>query len=466
MIPLLALALFAGCPAEAPAPPAPVVQAPKGPTFDYASQAASLNVIIISVDSLRADRTGLGGGKVTPNIDVFQKEAVAFTDATAAAPWTVPSHMAIFTGLWPTRHGVVNKLVAPPGGGEMVFDKLKDTIPTYPEKLAAAGFNGVGFTGGAGVSGKFGYNRGFSSYLDDKVFAGMDYSGPAAETWLREHSAEHFFMFFHGYDVHGQHPLVDRTPREAIPTYTGAMDGSIEEQAKLREAGLAAIVNPGDPPKGDISAEDTAFLLGVYDAKVQEADARVGKFIATLKELGLYDKSIIVLMADHGEEFMEHGYVDHGATLCQHQLHVPLMIRFPKGEGAQVVKTPVRTIDIFPTVFDALGLPEIADVDGKSLLPLLAGEKLDLPVRAESDYRLFVRLRAARTGDKKVILDLQDGQKALYDVMADPNEATDLSATDARTTYEIEQDLRTWLGAMKTDPNQYLGVKEEPIKLF
>ncbi len=468
MLATLLLSILA-CGSEPPAEPPKPVEPPKpaGPSFDYSAEAAGLNVIVISLDALRFDRTGLGGSKLTPNLDEFQKEAVAFTKASSAAPWTVPSHMAIFTGRWPTHHGVVNKLKPGPDGKELVFMKLADEIPTFPDVLATKGWKDVAFTGGAGVSAKFGYNRGaYEVYLDDKTFAGFDYSGPPAMEWLTAHPTDHFFMFFHGYDAHGQHPLVDRTPREAVPGYTGTMDGSIEEQAKLREEGLAAIVNPGDPPKGTISAEDTAFLIAVYDAKVQEADARVGTFLAKVKELGLLDKSIIVVMADHGEEFMEHGYVDHGATLCDHQLHVPLMIRFPKGEGARVVETPVRTIDIFPTVFDALGVDAPPDVDGKSLIPLLQGEKVDLPIHAESDYRLFVHLRSTRVDDKKLILDLGDGQKNLYDLTADPQETKDLAAEDARAAYELEQDVRGWMGTMKSDPNQYLGAKEDHIKLF
>lgn len=453
--------------AEAPKPAEPAAPpAPAGPTFDYAARAKDLNVIVISMDALRFDHTGLGGGTFTPNLDAFQKEAVAFTHATSAAPWTVPSHMAIFTGRWPTRHGVVNKLVPDPAGGkELVFDRLEDSIPTFPDTLVKAGWEAVAFTGGAGVSGKFGYNRGFTSYLDDKTFAGMDYSGPPAMEWLTANKDKHFLMFFHGYDVHGQHP-VGKTAKEIDPAYTGTLDGSIEEQAKLREAGLATIVNPGDPPNGDVSPEDTAFLLKVYQEKVREADARLGTFLAKVKELGLYDKSVVVLLADHGEEFMEHDYLDHGATLCQHQLHVPLMVRFPGGEGAQVIDAPVRTIDAFPTVFAALGVAAPPEADGQSLLPLMRGEKLDLPIHAESDYRLFVHLRASTVGGKKLILDLEDGQRSLYDLGADPQEQKDLSAEDAKTTYELEQDVRGWMGSMKADPNAYLGVKEEHIKLF
>jgi arylsulfatase A-like enzyme len=360
----------------------------------------------------------------------------------------------------------VNKLVPDPAGGkEMVLDRLKDTIPTFPEELTKKGWEAVAFTGGAGISGKFGYNRGFTTYLDDKVFAGMDYSGPPAMEWLSANKDHHFFMFFHGYDVHGQHP-VGKTMAEIDPSYTGPIDGTIEQQAKLREDGLAKIVKPGDPPGGDISPADAAALLKVYQEKVREADGRLGLFLTRVKELGLMDKSIVVVLADHGEEFMEHGYLDHGATICEHQVHVPLMIRFPGGEGARVVDTPVRTLDTFPTLFDALGVPAPPEVDGKSLLPLLRGEPLDLPIHSESDYRLFVHLRSSTRDGKKLILDLGDGQKSLYDLGADPQEQQDLSVSDPRTAYELEQDVRTWMGELKTDPNRYLGVQEEYIVVF
>jgi arylsulfatase A-like enzyme len=438
------------------------------PDFDYAARAKDLNVIWIDVDSLRFDRTGAGGSALTPNIDALAKEAVVFTNTTSAASWTVPSTMAMFTARWPTRHGVINKLAPNPEGGEPVFARLADDIPTLPESLVAAGWTAAAFTGGAGTQAKFGYGRGFSTYLDDKPFAGMDYSGPPAAEWLKANKDGHFFLFFHGYDVHGQHPLVGMKERDAVPDYQGALDGTIEEQAKLREQGLSAIVNPGDAADLTkvLSAEDTRFLAAVYDAKVKEADARVGQFLATVKEQGLFDKSIVILLADHGEEFMEHGYIDHGATICEHQVHVPMMIRFPGGEGARVVSDPVRSIDVLPTVLDALGVKPPEGIDGRSLIPLIRGEDLELPVFTESDYRLFVHLRATRVGDQKLILDLGDGQKTLYDVAKDPGEANDLSGADARTTYELEQSVRKWMGEMDSDPNRFLGVKEEHIKIF
>ena len=464
---LLAVLLAAGCDTPATVTAPPPVAAPAAPSFDYSAQASKLNVIFISMDALRFDRTGAGGSTDMPNLDAFAKDAIFFTNTTSAAPWTVPSHMAMFTARWPTLHGVTNKLKPGPEG-DLVFQQLAPEIPTLPEKLVDAGWKAVAFTGGAGVQAKFGYGRKFETYLDDKPFAGMDYSGPPAMDWLRTHKADHFFMFLHGYDAHGQHALLDQDPRAAVPDYKGPLDGGIEEQAKLREEGLAAINTPGDPANlGDaVTAEDIRFLTAIYDAKVKAADVRLGKFLDTVKELGLFDTSIIVLVGDHGEEFMEHHYLDHGATLCDHQLHVPMIIRFPGGEGHGQVADAVRTIDVFPTVFDALGVTPPDGINGTSLIPILQGKKLDLPIYSESDYRLFVHLRSEKKDGKKLVLDLEDGQRSLYDLVADPGEQTDLSTTDARTTYEMEQGVRSWLNTMKSDPKQFLGVEEEHIKLF
>ncbi len=437
--------------------------------YDLSPRAGELNVILVSLDALRFDRTGDGGNTdgLTPNLDHFADEAVVFHDATAAAPWTVPSHMSVWTARWPSIHGVTNKLKLL-SQDQMVDAALSPGIETFPDHLVRAGLAAAAFTGGAGVSAKFGFGRGFETYLDDRPFAGMDYSLPPALEWLGKNRSRRFFLFMHGYDVHGQHPLLGVTPRDAVPDYHGTLDGSVEEQARLRELGLSAIKEPGDDAnlKGTLSAEDARFLLEVYDRKVRQADQQFGTFVAQLRALDLLERSIVVVFADHGEEFMEHDYIDHGATLCQHQLHVPLMVRFPGYARRHDVKTPVRTIDIFPTIFDALGLPGPSGVDGKSLLPLLRGQKVELPVYAETDYRLFVHRRMARSDSRKLVVDLEDGQRSLYDLAADPQETRDLSSSDARAAYELEQAVRKWMETTRTNPQDYLGIRQAPIAIF
>ncbi len=435
--------------------------------YDLSKNAADLNVIFISLDALRYDRTGPSGNTdgLTPNLDAFAEEAVVFHDSTAAAPWTLPSHMSIWTGRWPSIHQVTNKL-SPLSGGKMVETSLSAGIQTYPDLLIKSGRTAVGFTGGAGVQNKYGFGRDFETYLDDRYFGGLDYSIPAALEWLSANRDQSFFMFLHGYDVHGQFDLPE-SKRSSI-AYSGALKGTIEEQAKLREDGLANIENPGDPAHlhGALNAADAQYLEAIYDRKVADADERLGSFLSQLKTMGLYDRSIIVIFSDHGDEFMEHNGLDHGATLYQEQVHVVSMIRFQEYGRRQDIREPVRTIDLFPTVFDALGIEGPSRVNGTSLLPLLRGEPLELDVYAESDYRLFVHHRMKRDGSYKLILDLLDGKRELYNLAEDAGEQKDISSQDPRRTYEMEQELRTWLDASKTNPQDYLGLKETPITVF
>jgi arylsulfatase A-like enzyme len=435
--------------------------------YDLSDEADGLNIILISMDALRYDRTSLNGKQpeLTPNLSAFADEAVVFHDATSAAPWTLPSTMSIWTGRWPSVHQVTNKL-APLSGGKMVETALSPGIQTFPDMLIQGGRKAAGFTGGAGVQSKYGFGRDFDTYLDDQYFGGLDHAIPAALSWLGDNAGSPFFLFLHGYDVHGQYPLAE-SKRSGI-SYTGALDGSKEEQARLREKGLENISEPGAPAhlNGELNPDDIAYLKAVYDLKVRDADERLGSFLTRLKTMGVYDKSIIIIVSDHGDEFMEHSGLDHGATLYQEQLHVVSMIRFPGYGRRQDVASPIRTIDIFPTVFDALGMKGPARVDGVSLLPLLRGEPLPLDVYAESDYRLFVHQRMVREGSHKLILDMLDGDRELYNLSNDPEESKDISSQDPRRTYEMEQKLRRWMDASKTNPQDYLGLEEQPIKIF
>jgi arylsulfatase A-like enzyme len=296
----------------------------------------------------------------------------------------------------------------------------------------------------------------------------MDYSLPPAIAWLRAHASERFFLFLHGYDAHGQHPLDDVDPRAVAPDYRGPLDGSVAEQARYREQMLAAIEAPGDAAslRGALTADDGRFLRTVYDRKIEAADRRVGRFLDALRELGLLDRTLVVLLSDHGEEFLEHGALDHGHTLHEEQLHVPLLMRFPRAAGRRDVQAPVRTIDVFPTVFDALGLRGPASVDGQSLMPLVRGQPLDLNLYAETDYRLFVHHRMVRHGRWKLVLDLSDGQMQLFDLEADPGELRDRAADAPDALRPLQADLSRWMSTLATTPAAYRGRRDTPITVY
>ncbi len=439
----------------------------EGSRYDLSDRTDELNIVLISMDALRYDHTGLAGGGqgLTPNLDRFADEAVVFHDAVSAAPWTLPSHMSVWTGRWPTVHGITNKLKLL-SRDQMVETSLSAGIETYPDALIRQGWVAGGFTGGAGVQGRYGFSRSFDTYLDDRYFGGTDYTVPAALEWLRSHERERFFLFLHGYDTHGQYPLPDGALADV--DYSGALDGSIEEQARLREQGLESIENPGDPSDlgGELSADDARFLAEAYASKVRLADQRVGAFLDELRARGLLDRTIVGIISDHGDEFMEHGALDHGHSLYQEQVHVVMMLRLPGYARRHDIPQMVRTIDLFPTVFDTLGLPGLDGVDGRSMLPLLRGQPWAEPAFAETDYRLFVHQRMLRVGKHKLILDLLDGGRELYDLSADPGERSDISSSEPRRTYEMEQQLRGWMEEMGTNPQDYLGVRQDPITIF
>ena len=437
--------------------------------YDLQDRAGELNILLISMDALRWDRTGLSGSSagLTPNVDAFAEESVVFHNTVASASWTLPSHMSVWTARWPSVHGVTNKLKLL-SQDQMVPTSLSPGIETFPDYLIRQGYTAAGFSGGAGVQASYGFGRDFETYQDDRPFAGLDYGVEPALEWLQAHRGKRWFMFLHGYDSHGQYPLAESKAEALRAEFQVHLDGGIEEQARLREQGLDAIENPGD--RADLSSvvgeQDAAFLAAVYDQKVRDADERLGTFLNRFRAQGLLDDTVVIIMSDHGDELMEHGALDHGFTLYEEQLHVFLMMRFPGYARRQDIHENVRLVDVFPTVFDALGLEGPKGVDGSSLLPLLRGEPLELPIYSETDYRLFVHHRMTRRGDHKLILDLADGEKELYDLSADPGETTDISSQNPRVTYELEQSLRGWMDGTRTNPQDYMGIHQKPIEIF
>ena len=432
---------------------------------------ADFNVVLVSLDAVAAKHVGAYGypKDTTPTLDALAADSFVFERCVAAGPWTVPSTMSIFTGLWPSVHQVLNKYTVA-GPATMVNPRLNPAIPTIPDQLGRNGYRLVAFTGDAGANGRFGYDRGFEVYLDDVKFGGLDHSVPAAQEWLRENAGSKFFMFLHGYDAHGQYDPAEGYRNVFVDEkYKGAMKGGKEEQGELRELGLANKFKPGSQGEAvlDLHPSDFEFHAALYDEKIQDADARLAGFLATLDELGLAEKTLVVVTADHGEEFGEHGYLDHGPTLYDELIHVPLVVKIPGYQGARITEQ-MRNVDILPTVADLLGQDLPFMTHGTSVLPLMRGEEQKLTAFAETDYRLFTHKRAVIDADGryKFILTLENGRKELYDLVEDPDEKQNLVETQAKVAYELEQELVAWMLAMNQDPESYRNRKEEMIKEY
>ena len=374
------------------------------------------NVLLVTIDTLRADRLGAYGYAParTPVLDRLAKEGVRFADATAHAPLTYPAHVAIVTGRYP---GAFNARI----NG---MNPLPADANTLPERLKAAGYETAAVIGSIVLDRSYGLDQGFDHY-DDRIevrpsetIAIADLQRPAsavtaaATAWLSQRSAGRqgrpWFLWAHYYDPH--------LPYEAPPRYSAAL--------------------PGRP----------------YDAEIAYVDAELGRLLASVDR----ERTLVVVTSDHGEALGEHGEPDHGFFLYDATLQVPLIVAGPKVvEGRnrprleiapRVVAEQVRSIDIVPTIADIVGLPPDAAADGESLVPLLQGRtRKEVPVSlAESWYPLlhfgWSELRAARVGEWKYIA---APKPELYDLRTDREEThnvvRDRGAVAARLAAEINR---------------------------
>lgn len=416
------------------------------------------NLVFVSFDALQAAHVGSLGypKKVTPTIDEMAKTGFNFTNNISVASWTVPASMSWFTGVYPSEHKLTNKFSVfnPPNNN--VLSNLKNLSPdlvTLAEVLKENGYATGGFTGNAGVNGSFGYGQGFDRYFFEKgKFGSMGVSIPKALDWLKANKDKKFFMFLHGYDMHGQNvPAEGFDYRFVEKGYDKKFTGSAQEQEALREEGLE---------KGFLVLrdEDVKFWRAIYDEKIQRTDAKFKGFLVELQKMGLMDKTIFVLTSDHGTEFYEHKRFDHGFSLYDELIHVPLVIKLPKQKIGKVIKDQITSLDIMPTILDLLDvkMPEKAkdQLRGTSLIPAFKGKTVTKDVYSETDYRQYTYKRSVITRDGwKFIYTLEDKGRELYNLKTDPGEKKNLVEMEPRRAYELEQKLFAYFKSIGHDLN-------------
>lgn len=407
-----------------------------GPDFE------GYNLILIAVEPLGARHVSSYGysRRTTPNLDAFAADAILFENAVSPSSWSLPAFMSWFTSLYPSQHRLTNKY-SEYDDARQVLARLPELSPdavTLTQVLRRNGYRTAAFTGGASLAGAFGFNLGFEQYHDGKDFEGFNSLMPQALSWMAEKRNEKFFVFLQGYDVHGRFPFDKAALRKFLGAdYRGPFTGIADEYWNLRNRSIG---------EGDFSMaeEDVRFWKAVYDAKIFSFDERFGGFVHQLEALGLLEKSIIIVSAGSGNEHFEHGRIDHGFSLYEELVHVPLIIRIPHQHGR--IEPLVRTIDIMPTIVDLLALdvePGVRrQMQGVSLVPLLEGEQLSLDGIAETDYLLHTFKRSIRTSDGwKLIVTLDTEERELFLLDEDPEERKNLVQEQGRRAYEMEQQL-------------------------
>jgi arylsulfatase A-like enzyme len=404
------------------------------------------NLVFVSFDALQAAHVGhLGHHRnTTPTIDAIAKNAFTFTNAISVASWTVPASMTWFTGVYPCEHRMVNKFAvwAPPVQKVANLKEMAPNLFTLAEILKQNGYVTGGFTGNAGVSGGFGYEQGFDVYYHEQgIFGSMDLSIPRALEWLKKNRDKKFFLFLHGYDIHGQNtPANGYDYRFVDPTYDKKYVGSELEQEALREEGLR---------KGQLTMRDAdaRFWRDIYDEKIQRTDEKFRRFLEEFEKLGVSDKTVFVLTSDHGTELYEHRRFDHGFTLYQEHIHVPLVIQTPGiNPAARRIEDRISSIDVMPTMLDLLGIELTQQVKqqlrGTSLTPAIRGERENRDVFSETDYREYTYKRSIVTPDGwKLIYTLENLQRELFNLRDDPGETANLVEKEPKRADELERKL-------------------------
>ena len=415
-----AVALAAtGC-AQAPAEPAP----------------APPPIIVFDVDTLRADHLGCYGYRrdTSPHIDRFAARAVRFEWAFSQAPTTPPSQASILTGLYPSSHGLL--------GHEY---RLGEEIVTLAETLRARGYATGGFVDGGYMNPDFGLGQGFDRY-DNSRGRGLKRIAPRAMHWLRRHASRPFLLLIHTYDVHT--PYAPPEPYrsrflEGIERSTPGFEPTVEEMEAVRMSKY------GDEPR-TLSPGDLAYAEALYDGGIAFVDAWFGELLAYVDWLGLGERAVIVLISDHGEEFQEHGSVLH-EKLYATVTRIPLLIRLP-GRGAAVHSEIVESIDLTPTLLELAGAPAPRGLEGRSLLPLIAGDRLRQAPVAVGESRFFGEQRAVSVGEHRLIYTLGADVAELYRFRDDPLEQRDLAAERPGTVARLLGAIRGWDALVSRPP--------------
>jgi hypothetical protein len=372
------------------------------------------NVILISLDAVRADRLGIYGYALptTPEIDRFFSETASRFDAAfAPQPFTLTSHLTMLTSLHPAVHGVDSDRVLPPRARTLAQVLASDGYVTAAQVFNVAWMNEM-----------YGFGRGFKIY--QRLLGDIRSRAPFLDALLDDLEDERFFLFLHYYDAHSDFGTL---PYDSDPKDRAAFSGWYHGNFKGCDAGgrcasdLLASIN-GE--RRTLPEEDRRYVSSLYDAGLRTLDRGLGGFFRGLGARGLLDRTIVVLTADHGEEFQEHGLFLHGQAYHE-TMHVPLLVRLPGAGGLRVSSRLVSLEDIAPTILDFCGSAAPPEMQGRSLRPLVTGGT-GPPERSGLLMMDKKGGLALRTATRK-ILTTKSGME-LYDIERDPAERNDLMA--------------------------------------
>ncbi len=394
------------------------------------------NIVIFSIDTLRADHLGCYGypRETSPALDQFAREGILFSRVISQAPLTTPSHISLFTGLTPPAHQV--QQVSPQG----ISNALSEAILSLPEILQTRGYLTLGLHGGGAMNKDFGFGRGFDDYLlfftIPQTITEPEILWRRAETKIREFidagrkKNRPLFLFLHHYYCHS--PYV-KSPENFRLKFIKDPPPGLPVVVEQTGSGINySNIDKDFWSKLDLSNPvHRRHAVDLYDGAVAYSDYLVSRLIELLKAEGSYDNTLLIILSDHGEEFYEHQGQTYGRLFGEHLL-VPLLIKFPGKENqGKVVSSPVRIIDVMPSILDYFTIP-LPSMQGVSFLPLLKDDKIvpaPLPVSyTGNDYGIYRAIRLEKDGYAYIHNTAEKlGDEWLIDLRNDPQEQRNLA---------------------------------------
>jgi arylsulfatase A-like enzyme len=383
------------------------------------------NILLISIDALRADHLSCYGydRHTSPVLDGLAARGTRFSHAFVNTHGTPPSHATLFSSLYQESHrvGIDGELAA--------VHTIPARVAMAQEMFVAAGWHTVAVTGGGYMSAEFGFSSGFDEYIDRA--RSVDQGARILLDHLRPHIGGNrpIFAFLHTYQVHSPY-----APPEDFRRLFGDHQGAIEatNEALLEIQGAAAKV---------LSREDFEYLEALYDGEIRYTDEVLGELLSSLGTIGFLDNAVVVVTADHGEEFGEHGGVLHGGKLFEELLHVPLIINGTGIERGLVDPALVSLVDVAPTLLALAGLEVSDGMEGRDILDRRESERWE-------DQRVFAqyadRLYCVRTPRWKLIQWTANQRVRLFDLLRDPGERRDVSGRHPDLVAGLLAELEEW----------------------
>ncbi len=405
------------------------------------------NIILIILDTVRKDRLGCYGNTagITPQIDDFADHSVLFENAFSHAPWTLPSVASLLTSTYPFQHQA--------GGHLGAFSTLLPKTLSVTQIFRNHGVTTYAITNCTFLSERYGVTKGFETINDYPYQNNFDIRRAKQTTntalkWLDSNKKEPFFLLIHYFDPH----LVYDPPQPFRRRFADYQDREVLDHVFGTKKEMLALRSHGILP----SEENILRLKKLYNGEIAYTDAEVGRLIRYLFKNSYHKNTIIIITADHGEEFLDHGGLEHGHTLYDELLHVPLIIYDPticsheKGIKANStlrkrVKTTVRLIDIAPTLCELSDLPSAPDFLGKSLVPLLKGEQEDnRPVLSQGNM-WGPSGTSLRNNNKKLIIQTHAPYIRLFNITTDPKEKKNIAHENQETVRKMKEQMNQLL---------------------